>query len=217
MTTSETQYNNRPPRSGPPVWVWGVSACACLPIAAVILLAVLLTPMFKRVREARRESETTLTCISNVKQIGTSVQMYTQDYDETYPLSATWMDGISPYLGNPNSDKTRNVLQCPAVHVTNPTGYGYAFSNKLSGKSSQKINAPALTQMVYDSTNLTKNASDAVTSLPSPARHRPRGVRGFRGQRVNTMGFADGHVKAQTTDGKAVNPSPGTNSGSNGE
>jgi hypothetical protein len=205
MTTPDTPsgYNDKLPRRRLPVWVWGVSACACLPIAAVILLGAALTPVFKRVREARRETESTNFCISNVKQIATSMQMYVQDYDDTYPASRNWMDGISPYLGNPNTDKTRNVLQCPTVRAVQPAGYGYAFNSALAGKSAAKINSPGRMPLVYDSSNLVKNASDAVSSLPNPARHRQRGIRGLKGQHVNTVSYADGHVKAQTTDGKA--------------
>ena len=53
-------------------------------IAIIAILAAILFPVFARAREnARRAS-----CMSNLKQIGTAVQMYTQDYDEKFPLIA---------------------------------------------------------------------------------------------------------------------------------
>jgi len=59
-------------------------------IAIISILAAILFPVFARAREnARRTS-----CLSNLKQIGLGVLMYTQDYDEKYParLMGTWGD-----------------------------------------------------------------------------------------------------------------------------
>jgi prepilin-type N-terminal cleavage/methylation domain-containing protein len=50
-------------------------------IAIIAILAAILFPVFARARESARRA----TCLSNLKQLGTSFQMYTQDYDETYP------------------------------------------------------------------------------------------------------------------------------------
>jgi prepilin-type N-terminal cleavage/methylation domain-containing protein/prepilin-type processing-associated H-X9-DG protein len=50
-------------------------------IAIIAILAAILFPVFARAREnARRAS-----CLSNLKQIGLGIMMYTQDYDEKYP------------------------------------------------------------------------------------------------------------------------------------
>lgn len=50
-------------------------------IAIIAILAAILFPVFARAREnARRAS-----CISNMKQIGIAMNMYTQDYDERLP------------------------------------------------------------------------------------------------------------------------------------
>ncbi|MEO6906631.1 MAG: DUF1559 domain-containing protein, partial [Abditibacteriaceae bacterium] len=51
-------------------------------IAIIAILASILFPVFARAREnARRAS-----CASNLKQIGIGVMMYTQDYDERFPM-----------------------------------------------------------------------------------------------------------------------------------
>ena len=47
-------------------------------IAIIAILAAILFPVFAQAREKARA----ISCISNMKQVGTSVMMYTQDYDE---------------------------------------------------------------------------------------------------------------------------------------
>jgi prepilin-type N-terminal cleavage/methylation domain-containing protein/prepilin-type processing-associated H-X9-DG protein len=50
-------------------------------IAVIAILAAILYPVFAIVREKARQTS----CVSNLRQIGTAVQMYLQDYDGTYP------------------------------------------------------------------------------------------------------------------------------------
>ena len=50
-------------------------------IAIIAILAAILFPVFAKAREKARGAA----CASNTKQIGTALQMYTQDYDERTP------------------------------------------------------------------------------------------------------------------------------------
>jgi prepilin-type N-terminal cleavage/methylation domain-containing protein/prepilin-type processing-associated H-X9-DG protein len=61
-------------------------------IAIIAILASILFPVFARAREAARQSS----CVSNLKQLGTALQMYTQDYDEMLPGAAPF-SAASPY------------------------------------------------------------------------------------------------------------------------
>jgi prepilin-type N-terminal cleavage/methylation domain-containing protein len=82
-------------------------------IAIIAILAAILFPVFARAREnARRAS-----CMSNMKQIGLGVLMYTQDYDENFPrLSYSvatstnfyWFQALHPYL------KSKQIWVCPS-------------------------------------------------------------------------------------------------------
>src|SRR5262249_11547807 len=47
-------------------------------IAIIAILAAILFPVFAQAREQARK----ISCMSNVRQIGTAAAMYTQDYDE---------------------------------------------------------------------------------------------------------------------------------------
>ena len=51
-------------------------------IAIIAILAAILFPVFAQAREKARQTS----CLSNVKQIGTAVQLYVDDYDETLPF-----------------------------------------------------------------------------------------------------------------------------------
>src|SRR4051794_31489760 len=51
-------------------------------IAIIAILAAILFPVFAQARESAR----TAACLSNFKQIGLSVRMYSQDYDEEFPM-----------------------------------------------------------------------------------------------------------------------------------
>src|ERR1051326_2753196 len=92
-------------------------------IAIIAILAAILFPVFAQAREKARQSA----CLSNCKQIGTAVQMYAQDYDETLPGAgpdwpgnnkhpvfkagygwAMWVILLDPYITN------RNVWVCPS-------------------------------------------------------------------------------------------------------
>lgn len=51
-------------------------------IAIIAILAAILFPVFAQAREQAR----TTACLSNFKQIGLSVKMYSSDYDEQFPM-----------------------------------------------------------------------------------------------------------------------------------
>jgi len=55
-------------------------------IAIIAILAAILFPVFSQAREKARQSS----CLSNTKQIGLAFLMYTQDYDELFPLAGSY-------------------------------------------------------------------------------------------------------------------------------
>jgi prepilin-type N-terminal cleavage/methylation domain-containing protein/prepilin-type processing-associated H-X9-DG protein len=90
-------------------------------IAIIAILAAILFPVFAQARAAARKTQ----CLSNLKQLGTGMMMYVQDYDERFPSwnwgffcnggnagagrdsSAFWTMAIFPYT------KSKQVYQCP--------------------------------------------------------------------------------------------------------
>ncbi|MCL5283247.1 MAG: prepilin-type N-terminal cleavage/methylation domain-containing protein [Armatimonadetes bacterium] len=79
-------------------------------IAIIAILAAILFPVFAQAREKARQ----ISCLSNVKELGTSIMMYIQDYDELFPLAITWgnwgdwSDRIQPYM------KSWDIMYCPS-------------------------------------------------------------------------------------------------------
>ena len=86
-------------------------------IAIIAILAAILFPVFAQAREAARKAS----CVSNLKQLGLGVGMYTQDYDGTYPywnwgtnyggrgnMQSLWHVAIFPYV------KNTGVYSCPS-------------------------------------------------------------------------------------------------------
>jgi len=97
-------------------------------IAIIAILAAILFPVFAQAREKARS----ISCISNLKQIGTASMMYTQDYDETLvpagnryahqndpcfngnsnfnPSPTSWVDWEIPLLAY---TKNSQIFTCP--------------------------------------------------------------------------------------------------------
>ena len=115
-------------------------------IAIIAILASILFPVFAQAREKARQ----IGCLSNLKQIGTALMMYSQDYDEiTVPARirnsppfrmssgggtpcetgtpyAAWTDLAQPYM------KNYKALLCGSAAITE----GYLRSN-FSGTAQQ--------------------------------------------------------------------------------
>src|SRR5437867_4377434 len=94
-------------------------------IAIIAILAAILFPVFAQAREKARQA----TCLSNLKQIGLGMLMYTQDYDEQFvpwqlrklgsgsntdnvrdanKVALCWDRLIQPYV------KNNGLLACPS-------------------------------------------------------------------------------------------------------
>ena len=122
-------------------------------IAIIAILAAILFPVFAQAREKARAAS----CLSNTKQFGTALQLYMDDYDETYPVctsldSATYpTDANSPsryfegkwadwwFGGTQYSNwmdsifpyvKNVKMFICPSALKNVP---GYAYSSCMSG------------------------------------------------------------------------------------
>lgn len=110
-------------------------------VAIIAILAAMLLPVLSKAREKARQAK----CISNLKQIGIALFMYTQDNNEYLPPAdiggSAWYGlppsagGLTAYLNwdwNSGNVKTGLILDCPsrnkgmwATAVDNRVEYAY--------------------------------------------------------------------------------------------
>jgi prepilin-type N-terminal cleavage/methylation domain-containing protein/prepilin-type processing-associated H-X9-DG protein len=145
-------------------------------IAIIAILAAILFPVFGRAREKARQTS----CLSNLKQISLAAMMYTQDYDETWPVayyysadwsqeyawdfhvdwnSGSWNLGVlGPYMRN------AQINQCPSVKSLQSWGRpvtGYAYNTSYIGHGAMEpqpvpaslgdVQSPSETALLADS------------------------------------------------------------------
>jgi len=101
-------------------------------IAIIAILAAILFPVFAQAREKARAT----TCVSNCKQMGLAMMMYSQDYDEAFapgysagPPTAWWITPIQPYTKDRDLGGVRS---CPSAPGKN---WAYSMNDALSLKS----------------------------------------------------------------------------------
>ena len=101
-------------------------------IAIIAILAAILFPVFAQARAKARG----IACLSNVKQIGTAMMMYVQDYDETTPNGRgggwEWWTELMPYT------KSTDFLLCPDRFDGNPYTQGNTAGLCVSGAYAMK-------------------------------------------------------------------------------
>jgi prepilin-type N-terminal cleavage/methylation domain-containing protein len=74
-------------------------------IAIIAILAAILFPVFAQAREKARATS----CLSNQKQLGIAFLMYTQDYDDTFPLASPGPGVEQTWFTQPPDARAGNV------------------------------------------------------------------------------------------------------------
>jgi prepilin-type N-terminal cleavage/methylation domain-containing protein/prepilin-type processing-associated H-X9-DG protein len=160
-------------------------------IAIIAILAAILFPVFAQARESARMTS----CLSNMKQMGLALQMYVQDYDETFPNiyqgwgaptagsneGWMWKNAVQPYI------KNKGIFNCPSNPVANPTqagvlppngnnewhdnAKGYVMEPDKKMAQSYAMNAGATTWCPVDDagTNWANKRPLALASINRPA------------------------------------------------
>jgi len=139
-------------------------------IAIIAILAAILFPVFAQAREKARQTA----CLSNMKQIGIGMAMYTQDFDECFPggynsygNGSGWAGQVYPYV------KSNAVFLCPddvtpgdvcsygynsnMMYLPGGTAPGYPMGVQLS-----QLNAPSKTVALFE---VVGNNSAGYTSV----------------------------------------------------
>jgi hypothetical protein len=135
-----------------------------LPIFAAMLLPAL---------AKAKERAQTISCVSNVKQLGLAVRMYATDNNDHFPSAANWCDAVQNYVGSPRP------FQCAA---DDSLRCAFAYNQKLDGLKDDEIN-PQTVLFIESSTGW--NAAGGPELFDAHKHSRTRIV----------VGFADGSVR----------------------
>jgi prepilin-type N-terminal cleavage/methylation domain-containing protein/prepilin-type processing-associated H-X9-DG protein len=152
-------------------------------IGIIGLLAALLLPVLAKSKERGRSAA----CLSNLRQIGLSVQMYVQDNENKMPairdaslsppgsVTNTIDVVLTNYLGNPR------VLACPSdrQQLFAQTGASYAWNSLINGQDADHFSVFAIQ---FDPHNI-------PIAFDKEAFHADAGT----GRGVNYL-YADGHI-----------------------
>jgi prepilin-type processing-associated H-X9-DG protein/prepilin-type N-terminal cleavage/methylation domain-containing protein len=104
-------------------------------ITIIAVLAGLLLPVFARVQENGRTTQ----CTSNLRQIGSGLNLFAADHNGIMPLSGAtmdytpptsrstnqalgWTEQLEPYIGT-----NRNIFTCPSSALVNPNNVPYGY------------------------------------------------------------------------------------------
>jgi prepilin-type N-terminal cleavage/methylation domain-containing protein/prepilin-type processing-associated H-X9-DG protein len=173
-------------------------------IAIIAILAAILFPVFAQARQKARMTS----CLSNLKQMGTALMMYVQDYDgmltphlDRYPSGTPRPDTNTSVIGNRLKEawmpylKNEGVYRCPAdtnlalyptKWATGETSYWYNPWVGPTGKSSVRADQTPFPSQPGDLTRCVL-ISDRWLASHSGTTDMTKWV-------LNVV-FADGHAK----------------------
>ncbi len=136
-------------------------------IAIIAILAAILFPVFGKARENGRK----IACISNLKQIGSAIMQYVQDYDDRLMLtiadpsnlrSPRWSQVLDSHL------KNEQVFQCPSLPKAPIFGVpltlraftqSYGLNRWLAGSHEARIQTPSETALAADVSSAPSNTA----------------------------------------------------------
>lgn len=137
-----------------------------------VLPLLMLGPLFSaayRASNSTMDSRFGSICITRLNRIGKAFEMYSADFDQSYPLAESWIDETWGYvLDSDPSELTEHTYQCPTIAKLRNGDFGYAMNEAFSGaKRSTNESAP----LVFDADLVGRNAHGTPQDLSLPKRH----------------------------------------------
>lgn len=184
-------------------------------IAIIAILAALIFPVFATARGKARE----VSCLSNLRQTGMSVAMYTQDNDGLYPYAVDPADKYTPWIWRQFPEFARLIPQMEMIHVALqpyvkskelfhcPADTGFDEEDFTGEKlAARPTSFQAFGTSYYYRTELAmRRASESSIQFPAEVNLLFDGDGGWHGTlippaRRYNVAFADGHTKNTTRD-----------------
>lgn len=179
-------------------------------IAIIAILSAILLPVFFTVRGRARQAS----CISNLRQIGNAVQMYTQDYDGRYPYAVDPSDRVWPSTWSSHPAFQSQIPQipylqdCVRTYTMSPqlfrcagdVGFNTADFTGLPMDANPSSFEKYGTSYYYRTEVAADQLSESAVAAPAKINLVFDGAGHWHGtlvppqRRYNTL-YADGHVK----------------------
>jgi len=179
-------------------------------IAIIAILAAILFPVFARARERAKQT----TCVSNLKQIGQSLLMYSNDNEECLPrakglVSSSPADPFALHNVLAPYTKNKDIFRCPSDAGNKSFGFNVNTLWVAFGVSYAYNSAPPNTDVPREEwpdmwrggrrLNEFKSAADTGLSTDTSPWHRFSGKDVSNPNDIAQAGynvlFADSHVK----------------------
>ena len=170
-------------------------------IAIIGILAAMLLPALNTARERAK----TISCVSNLEQLGLAITLYADDYDSYMPQASTQIDGVSwqdrlvKYLKQIQGDLTasdfynwrrsQHVFSCPSstlnfIHIgASSDTYGY----RSYGVSKQFMPSDAQCVNLYRMSSVDKPSDKALVFDYNDTTPWPAGGQPYSPSDVNTV------------------------------
>jgi prepilin-type N-terminal cleavage/methylation domain-containing protein/prepilin-type processing-associated H-X9-DG protein len=154
-------------------------------IAIIAILAALLLPAVAKSKQHGKSAA----CLSNLRQFGIALQLYTQDHDNKMPVI---YDALLSTNSTPTNDLTMDivlsnylgnvrVLHCPSdTRLFSQTASSYAWNSLINGQDADHL---VVFSIDFDAHNI-------PLAFDKEAFHAAVG----KGRGVNYL-YADGHIK----------------------
>jgi len=180
-------------------------------IAIIAILAAILFPVFAQAKEAAKKSA----CLSNVRQIGLGMIMYTNDFDDYYPGNDQWVPAASntsasdprepydmlimPYV------KNEKIFSCPddnastRASASSNSFWDSSYQSKAIIRSYQFVGNIVTVegQTTYPPYGIDQNTG--LSTYPYPQSSSPIGHNGSQVQEsANTIALVEAFGPTQT-------------------
>ena len=127
-------------------------------IAIIAILAAILFPVFAQAREKARQTQ----CLSNFKNVGLAMIMYTSDNDDLYVSMGGWKDKISPYI------KNLDIYYCPFRPAIKSSG-NWFLGQAVNLGSVRGVSDGVVGLVNYSGTDANGTPGVAVGAVNKPA------------------------------------------------
>jgi prepilin-type N-terminal cleavage/methylation domain-containing protein len=149
-------------------------------IAVIAILAAILFPVFAQAREKARQTQ----CASNLRQIGTAIALYRDDFGSYVPINAGGVEWLEIQAGLPSLLdpylKNHGVRQCPSRKIADAryclNGWSGSFFGKEEtspqGRPDAEVPRPATTLIAWEhqisASHCERGQEGGTADVPTP-------------------------------------------------